>query len=210
MEPRSGIIVLINHHPPTNPSGHPATRPPAGQTCFWILCGVPTQVRTSEHILLYGVPPSVFEFCTVSPPQFEHLTTISCVVSPPPILSNIWCYVQCPHPSINIWTHFLGLKFDMIPSSEILCQSSIKSPPRFVRCPHPSINIWTQFHVRCPHPSMNIWIQFHVRCPPLILKSMWFPNWLLCPYPHINPRILVCPPNPVLTIDMKPSSGMSV
>ena len=41
------------------------------------MCGVPTQLWTSEHIL-----------CAVSPPYYEHLNT-------------------CPHSKMNIWTHFM-------------------------------------------------------------------------------------------------------
>ena len=35
-----------------------------------------SSVGPTCSILLCGVPPSVFEFCAVSPPQFEHLTKI--------------------------------------------------------------------------------------------------------------------------------------
>ena len=60
---RIGIGTIIIEQA-SQPASHPDSQQPT-----LILCGVP--------------PPYVFEFCAVSPPQFEHLNTFSCVVSPP-------------------------------------------------------------------------------------------------------------------------------
>ena len=101
-------------------------------------------------------PPSFFEFCAVSPPQCEHLNTFSCAVSPPLILSSMWCYVRCPHPSVNIWTHFL------------------------VRCP-PLILSSMWCYVRCPSLILN-----STQCPNLFVCGVFRPKSILELYPTPN------------------------
>ena len=71
----------------TTPTPTPTPPPTILVFSSLILCGVPILVWTQVHVRC-----------------------------PPLILSSMWCYVRCPHPSINIWTQFL------------------------VRCPHPHIN----------------------------------------------------------------------
>ena len=103
-----------------------------------------------------------------------------CAVSPPLSLNSL----HRPHPSVNIWTHFL------------------------VRCP-PLILSSMWCYVRCPHPSKNIWTQFLVQCLPWFWIVCCVPtySYVRCPpHPYIYPRIISCLPTQAITVDMIPMS----
>ena len=118
-------------------------------------------------------------------PQCEHLNTFSCAVSPPLILSSMWCYVRCPHPSVNIWTHFLVQCPPLILSSMwcyVRCPSlilnSMQCPNLFVCAVFRPKSILELYH----NSSFNIWhdtLKWNVNLAQLVSSSVALPAKLV-------------------------------
>ena len=127
---------------------------------LWITC-----VRCPHlgfSILLCGVTHSVFEFCVLSSPQIEHLTTISCAVSPPLYL-RIMCGVPTPLRTSD--------QISIIWMCGVLPPNTF--PSYIVRCPHPCFNICLKILCGVPDPfrkSYQIYLIWMCGVPPLHLK----------------------------------------